>query len=65
MDEDALIEALETEQIAGAALDVFSEEPLLQRSSVLVYEKCNRHSSSCWLQRSVRGQALPIVVAEY
>ena len=35
VDEPALIDALETGIIAGAALDVFEQEPLLNSSSLL------------------------------
>ena len=35
VDEDALFEALNTDQIAGAAIDVFEEEPLPKRSALL------------------------------
>jgi len=41
IDEDALIDALESKKIAGAALDVFQEEPLPNSSRLVEYAKNN------------------------
>ena len=54
VDEDALIEALVTKQIAGAALDVFEQEPLPVNSPLLGMDNVflaphNANSSErCW-----------------
>lgn len=41
VDEDGLLNALENSRIAGAALDVFDEEPLPQNSKLIEYAKNN------------------------
>jgi D-3-phosphoglycerate dehydrogenase len=40
VDEPALIEALRNNQIAGAGLDVFEEEPLPQDSPLRKFDNC-------------------------
>lgn len=58
VDEEALIEALREKRIAGAGLDVFSEEPvppdnpLLQLENVVVTPHIGGHSYEAWFRRS-------------
>jgi len=55
VDELALIEALETHQIAGAALDVFSIEPLSADSGLIAMDNVILTSHSiCWTEELFR-----------
>jgi D-3-phosphoglycerate dehydrogenase / 2-oxoglutarate reductase len=40
IDEDALVEALEMDRLAGAALDVFEDEPLAHNSRLRELDNC-------------------------
>jgi D-3-phosphoglycerate dehydrogenase len=56
IEEQALIAALQSQRIAGAALDVFEDEPLPQNSPLRVYDTCmfaphNSNSSPAAWQR--------------
>jgi phosphoglycerate dehydrogenase-like enzyme len=59
IDEPALIEALQTRRIRGAALDVFDTEPLPETSpfflldSVLLSDHCADHVDG-WVESAVR-----------
>jgi phosphoglycerate dehydrogenase-like enzyme len=59
IDEPALIEALESKRIRGAALDVFNHEPLpaghpfYKMQNVLVSPHCADHTVD-WLERAMR-----------
>jgi len=58
IDEDAMIRALSTRRIKGAALDVFDEEPLpsdhpfYKLENVLLSPHCADHTSD-WLENAV------------
>jgi phosphoglycerate dehydrogenase-like enzyme len=58
VDEEALIEALREKRIAGAALDVFHQEPvspdspLLQLENVVLSPHIGGHSYEAWFRRS-------------
>ena len=45
LDEDALLRALESRKIAGAALDVLAQEPLPNSQSAVVPTGCVHHAS--------------------
>ena len=68
IDEDALAEALAKGTVAGAALDVFEEEPLPTRSALRKYENCifGAHNASNTRQAVARVNelAVEILVAE-
>ncbi len=51
IDEKALIEALTTNEIFGAALDVFEQEPLPSNHPFLSLKKCDINASH-WLSHS-------------
>lgn len=52
IDEDALVEALKSGKLAGAALDVFEVEPLPMQSPLLAFDNCifGTHNSSNTLE---------------
>ena len=62
MDEDALISALQSGQIAGAALDVFNEEPLPERHPLWEMKNVIVTPHLAGFYGGYVARALPVVV---
>ena len=63
VDEAALAEALNTDQIAGAGLDVLSIEPPVADNPLLVAKNCCITPHIAWATRAARQRLLDIAVA--
>lgn len=62
VDEPALIEALQARRIAGAGLDVFSQEPLPQGHSFLALENVVLTPHSGWVTREANERLIDLPV---
>jgi len=62
VDEPALAEALNTEQIAGAGLDVLSTEPPAEDNPLLTAKNCFITPHIAWATRSARSRLLSAAV---
>ena len=62
VDEQALADALNNEQIAGAALDVLSSEPPKQSNPLLTAKNCHITPHIAWASRAARERLLSVTV---